>query len=454
MASSQRPGERVVHQDYLARIRYSNTLPPPPNPPKLLDIPGTGLAGGQYTTAGYASKLWRDQPLNIEADAELGMPIDLVGIPGIFDGDESAIMARPSKQPLHETDKLLLRPLGALGKGGTGGAVSFLRRTEYTSSQGPQHFSGTSSKDLLRLRNDNKRRRLSQGSLNKEDPINIIKNIVKGFDITNPRDAYKGDDSSTNTKGAPITEAEARAWSNLKHPSKPDLELLDSYPVLPDLEALTSMGSYVVMKFQTNPIPSTSGYDSRLDAAIFRPRDNDAARANYEQKKAEWMPESGKPEPIVDGDYDFFLPTDTTPIHSIKRKLDVNDPENDDEGLYTDDGAGDSRAFKYARLRTYETYNQHGDPNHFYDDSVALVLHDPELEVGKQRLQKGAYFYPIYSRTALRPKRNVGPMKVEPQLDEERIDEINLRVCEMDEDSRAGVERQLVEVDPSISAAA
>lgn len=27
--------------------------------------------------------------MNIEADAELGMPIDLVGIPGVFDNDES-----------------------------------------------------------------------------------------------------------------------------------------------------------------------------------------------------------------------------------------------------------------------------------------------------------------------------------------------------------------------------
>lgn len=88
MSSGQRT-ERVVHQDYIARIRYSNALPPPPNPPKLLDIPGTGLAGGQYTSAGYASRLAREQPLNIEADAELGMPIDLIGIPGIFDGNES-----------------------------------------------------------------------------------------------------------------------------------------------------------------------------------------------------------------------------------------------------------------------------------------------------------------------------------------------------------------------------
>ncbi|EHK98383.1 putative RNA polymerase II-associated protein 1 like protein [Glarea lozoyensis 74030] len=88
-SSASRGGERMVQQDYIARIRYSNALPPPPNPPKLLEIPNTGLASGQYTTPGYASRLARDQPLNIEADAELGMPLDLVGMPGIFDGDES-----------------------------------------------------------------------------------------------------------------------------------------------------------------------------------------------------------------------------------------------------------------------------------------------------------------------------------------------------------------------------
>lgn len=86
MASSGRP---QYHQDYIARIRYSNALPPPPCPPKLLDIPNTGLSSGQYTSASFASRLAREQPLNIEADAELGMPIDLVGIPGVFDGDES-----------------------------------------------------------------------------------------------------------------------------------------------------------------------------------------------------------------------------------------------------------------------------------------------------------------------------------------------------------------------------
>lgn len=87
----------MVHQDFIARIRFSNALPPPPNPPKLLDIPNMGLASGQYTTPGFASRLAREQPLNIEADAELGMPLDLVGMPGVFDGDERCELARMAR---------------------------------------------------------------------------------------------------------------------------------------------------------------------------------------------------------------------------------------------------------------------------------------------------------------------------------------------------------------------
>ena len=88
MATPQaRPSERGYHQDYIARIRYENALPPPPGAPKLLNIPAEGLK--YYTSATFSSRLARQQPLNVEADAELGMPIDLVGMPGIFDGDES-----------------------------------------------------------------------------------------------------------------------------------------------------------------------------------------------------------------------------------------------------------------------------------------------------------------------------------------------------------------------------
>lgn len=79
--------ERAYHQDYICRIRHENSLPPPSIPPKFLDIPIDGL--DYYASPAFASRLHRSQPINIEADAELGMPIDLVGMPGVFDGDES-----------------------------------------------------------------------------------------------------------------------------------------------------------------------------------------------------------------------------------------------------------------------------------------------------------------------------------------------------------------------------
>ena len=96
MASqSARPAERGYHQDYIARIRYENNLPPPPGAPKLLNIPVEGLS--YYTSSAFGSRLARQQPLNIESDAELGMPIDLVGMPGVFDGDESCELSLPGE---------------------------------------------------------------------------------------------------------------------------------------------------------------------------------------------------------------------------------------------------------------------------------------------------------------------------------------------------------------------
>ncbi|TKA69102.1 hypothetical protein B0A55_08851 [Friedmanniomyces simplex] len=462
MSSAQRP-PGVVHQDYIARIRYSNTLPPPPNPPKLLDIPGTGLAGGQYTSAGYASKLAREQPMNIEADAELGMAIDMIGVPGIFNGDERAILARPGAQ-LHPADKALLKPLSALGKANaTGSGVSFLRRTEYTASQGPQHFASNTSKDMMRLRNDPKRRKLN--TVDKEDPVNIIRNIVKGFDIAYPGDAYKGDDSTTNIRGAAVTDADAKAWTHPKHPTKPGLQLLDSYPVLPDLDALCTAGAFVVAKFQSNPLAGDT-YDSRLDTAILRPIEDPRTQAIHQRKLDDWKASNqAKPEPTVEYDYEYFVVPDTATaaaaVHNSKRTFDVHDAENKDPDLYTDDLPDGSRGFKYERLRTYETYNQHGHPQNHYNDSVALALHDPEMELGggegeeeqhdeRRSAAKAAYYYPIVQRTALRPKRKVVRQTLVTMPEEDRVDVIYLRVRGYEDEEREKVFEKQAELDPGL----
>jgi RNA polymerase II-associated factor 1 len=64
-------------------------------PPKFLDIPHEGLE--RFLTPGFASNLARREELNIDVDAEGGMPIDLVGIPGLHLGDESGTWTKSTK---------------------------------------------------------------------------------------------------------------------------------------------------------------------------------------------------------------------------------------------------------------------------------------------------------------------------------------------------------------------
>jgi RNA polymerase II-associated factor 1 len=359
-------------------------------------------------------------------------------------------MAPPGSRVTNPRDKALLKPLNALGKPASAlEQVSFLRRTEYAASSSPQMFASGSSKDILR-KNDQKRVAKAR---DKEDPINILKNIVKGFDIAYPQDAYTGEDSAENIRGAAVTHEERNAWKAPKHPTNKDATLLDSYPLLPDLEAIPQMGSYMVMKFTSNPVITTDRYDTRLDTAIFRPSADPDKEATYEQKMADWTPEPGRPKPLPDYDYDYYLPGDADAVPGIKRKLDINDPDNDSPDLYTDDLGDGQRAFKFPRIRTYETYAQTGDDEDVYNDTVAIALHDPETVVGavpgtSRRLAKGAYFYPISTRMVIKPKRRAAMAML--QAEEEKPDELNLTIREPDEEDIGRVRAHQGNLDSSL----
>lgn len=87
MSKSKEGQAETYHQEYIASTRYRNDLPPPEMPPKLLEIPHEGLE--RLLTPGYTSNMARREEPNVDVDAEGGMPIDLVGIPGLHLGDES-----------------------------------------------------------------------------------------------------------------------------------------------------------------------------------------------------------------------------------------------------------------------------------------------------------------------------------------------------------------------------
>ncbi|KAF7563790.1 hypothetical protein G7046_g291 [Stylonectria norvegica] len=377
-SSGPRSGERMIHQDFIARIRFSNALPPPPNPPKLLDIPNTGLASGQYTTPGFASRLAREQPLNIEADAELGMPLDLVGMPGIFDSDESSIQAPAHPHALHPHDRPLLRPIAALGKSKVAEAnVSFLRRTEYISSSSTKRHDGATPRALL---SKAQARRVVDAAA--DSPLAIKRKIDKGFELA---------------------EADLKDPKRVKHPSKRHLKLVDASPLIPDLDAFPDSGAYVTLKFLTNPVASSTEYDHRLLSGLFKPIDRTKAEEDaYEAAlEAHQQDPYNNPRPQNLLNYDFYLAQSATVGDRFRRKFDVENPDKDDDDLYTHQ-ADKGGCFQFNHLRAYETA-QETELDHptKYDDEIILAYNEDAFYPN----QKAVYYYPVMQKSTIRPQR-------------------------------------------------
>ena len=72
-------------------------------------------------------------------------------------------------------------------------------------------------------------------------------------------------------RGFELAEEERKNYKRVKHPSKRNVELVDATPLLPDLESFPDSGAFVTIKFATNPVQSSTEYDKRLLASLFRP---------------------------------------------------------------------------------------------------------------------------------------------------------------------------------------
>ncbi|KAI0145717.1 RNA polymerase II-associated protein [Hypoxylon sp. NC0597] len=424
MASSSRNGEhRSIHQDFIARIRYSNALPAPPFPPKLLDIPNTGLASGRYTAMEFASRLAREQPLNIEADAELGMPLDLVGMPGVFDGDESSIQA-PAQQPqIHPRDRALLRPPGSLGQPKTHEAnVSFLRRTEYISSVSTKRHDGVA----LRSNSSNNNNPTSKRPLKRPSPEP---------DVDSPAAIKRKID-----QGFAVAAANLKDKSRVKHPSKRNVKLVDAFPLIPDLDAFPDSGAYVTFKFTHNPLPPTRTYDRRLLNGILKPisksEAEEAAFALAMQAHERDPAHVPKPQNLMD--YDFFLNDSLDASERFRQKFDVENPDHDDEGLYTHRSNG-KPSFMFPRVRTYETDKELELSNQTkYDEEVVLAFNEDEMIE-----QKAVFYYPVMQRSTIKPQRakkiarTIGYVPADMDLEERNVDQLDVVVEDPSDDIRA-----------------
>ncbi|OJD17044.1 hypothetical protein AJ78_02839 [Emergomyces pasteurianus Ep9510] len=447
------------HQEYIASLRYRNDLPAPEMPPKFLEIPHEGLE--RFLTPGFASNLARREEPNIDVDAEGGMPIDLVGIPGLHLGDESAIMAPENPLPVDPADLPLLMSLDQLRNPAPKNSnVSFLRRTQYIAAgvaargvdgnlKAAPLITPTAVKSTVAA--------VKPVKLSRDDPMHVKKYIQKGFDIAYPESKHKGEDTPSRIKGLPAAKVEVDAWANPTHPDNPKLKPVGFYPIIPDLGGFPDPGGFVQFKFDKAPIQAAQGRrDERMDVGILVPSapeervcQEHANKTALHKANPSLYPDPGP----IPWDYDLFLPEKQGTAPQIKSSLNVSNPHRDDPENYTHEAAGSdettSKHHRYDRIRTYATSSQNLHPEQKYKD-VALVLFDPQESGPAMTLksptttipyrlkQKAAYYYPILGKTRLKPERartiaQAGLAPTRPKAREDQVHQIQVVVRDPDE---------------------
>ncbi|KAE8359875.1 hypothetical protein BDV27DRAFT_149201 [Aspergillus caelatus] len=423
------------HQEYIASLRYRNDLPPPDMPPKFLDIPHDGLE--RFLTPGFASNLARREEPNIDVDAEGGMPIDLVGIPGLHLGDESAIMAPENPDPIDPADLPLLMTLDQLKNPAPRNTnVSFLRRTQYISA-------GLRAPEGPKVTPMRSKSRPAEKVKSQDDPAYIKKYIQKGFDIAYPDSKHVGEDTPSQIKGHTPTKLEVDAWANPVHPDNPKLKPVGFYPLLPDLQGFPDPGGFVQFKFDKAPVQDASGKrDRRMDTGILLPSapeervcEEHATKVALHKTNPKLYPDPGP----IPWDYDLFLPEKKDSIKKVLASMHIYNPNRDNEELYTHEGSDNSKFHRFDRMRTFATSAQTlGGDNKQKDIAVTLFNPSEAKEDYLSSKQKAAYYYPILGKTRLKPERartiaQAGLAPTRPKTKEDQVDQIQVVVRDPDE---------------------
>ena len=240
-------------QEYILRVRYQNTLPPPPFEPKFLKLPDFS---SKYTSATFMSTLVQEQQPTMEIDAELGMPLDLSRVPGVFEGDDSLLYAPEVPQQLDPRDKRLMKGVdGQTVVGAPTKDVSYLRRTQYISSE----LSLSTGKQQQRQREAAKRQRDHEAEQRRLE-------LEPGRQLAAVDETFKAANAPLHT---------------LVHPGKDKrhLKAITSYSVLPD--TYFSALDFVNLKFTADPAPRGSAgerpteVEPKLESALLVPNASD-----------------------------------------------------------------------------------------------------------------------------------------------------------------------------------
>ncbi|CCM04179.1 uncharacterized protein FIBRA_06341 [Fibroporia radiculosa] len=379
--------------DLLIRVRYSNPLPAPPCPPKLLDTPTDPM---RYARPEFLDDIAADTPLPMIVDGDLGMPLDLSRWECLWgeNGDDSELNPDPDNPPvLDPKDELLLAdpststPFSSNGFSTSGLTpsssqtmmpnVPWLRKTEYLSREGVTRAS------------------LSQEAKHNMDAAIDISRSAQIRDIE-----------------ASFAVTENFDLKTLRHPNKPNVTAVESYEIFPDAEIWAN--AYDLFRFSERPGERPPDVeDPRLDCAILRPMESDGDHflAYYLTKEDELAVEFKKMR--LARSPDATEEEEPTPFHFV---------------------------------RDYETVKVEQEvPNEFLlvidDGDEDLADEGDEDTKHRKSRPKGAYYKNIERKMLLKKKRNNA---YEAYLD--KWDVINITHARMSQEEETEREEVLAEV--------
>ncbi|KAI0333904.1 RNA polymerase II-associated [Cubamyces sp. BRFM 1775] len=335
--------------DLLIRVRYSNPLPSPPCPPKLLNIPTDPK---RYARPEFLDDIATSMPLPMVVDGELGMPLDLSQWDCLWEenGDDSELNPDPNRpSKIDPRDQFMLGDpastaapfLGPVASGASTPLaampnVPWLRKTEYLSREGS-----------------------SRASLSQD----LKQNQDNAIDIS--RDAQLRDIEAS------FAAVENSDLASLRHPTKPELTAVETFEIFPDAEIWAN--AYDLFRFSERPGDRPLDVeDPRLDCAVLRPMeaDGDHFLAYYLTKEDE----------------------DAIEFKTNRLARSPDDPPEDEPTLF-------------HFVRDYETVKVEQEvPNEFLlvlDDGMS---NDDDFDTKKSR-PKGAYYKNIERKMLLKKKR-------------------------------------------------
>lgn len=301
-------------QEYIAKIKYQNNLPPPLLPPKLLkyqvhaeeDADSAELITSLYSKTSIT-------PL-VKINDDLGMPLDLMQLPGMLNNMDTKFLYELDGVKLAPEDRVLLRAPGADKLPKTDmSKVTFLRRTEYVSTAITSHGQGEEERKRTASRLEESEELLSASQ--------IVEKVESGFD------------------------AMTKDLSKLQHPVKKKVHAVKTWNLLPDTASMDQ--NYFTLRFVGSAaLDANEKKKYALSTSIFRP---------VELEEDEWI---------------SMYTTDPQNSASLSKDVDKKIGENLQSSV--DEG----KVYKFRRLRDFDMKQVQHEGHAGGFGELALVLND------------------------------------------------------------------------------